>query len=576
MSKLLEEQQQQAIEFLRVLETGHDERAIVAYPNASLAVWNRSPPVFEIVSSSTAREVDVHSGALNAWPREAGPSNVRGSGGAAPMGRRVESPGPYQLLNHDRRQQPVEQMLPASINLYRRTPPSALLLQKQLNTMAMASRIAGFPIGGGAIPSNVCGSGFGAPMGGRVESSGHQRLLYHDRLQQPVERTTPASTNPFTRVTPSALLQQKQLNAMAMGDRIPDFPIGGGAGPSDVRRSGVGVSMGALAGRSSAARMLGNGMGGFGLVDNMVANMEGPTPDSTLAQDLPAQPSAFSSGSPLLVRSLSGSAAPQSLGLKKHHQTDSKGSSSQALNADIETPSQHINKYARTNALISSTDPVDAQDTAGNLEEISVFCDSAHSEAEERSWEGIPAERYEPGERANIKNKPEGIFVPWIKFRTVVEEKECYYRQRSLTATAYGGFSDIFQCDAQLPDGTQALVAVKRLRAVKISRTLSAYDVDAKLQRASRCSVYTGRFNREVKIWAALQHPNIAPLLGFNLSGEVSIISPWYINGNVAAYLENNPNLEKLDLIRQVAAGVSYLHGRNPVIVHGDIKPVRQ
>ncbi|KAG8901640.1 hypothetical protein FRC00_005855 [Tulasnella sp. 408] len=579
MSKLLGEEQQQAIEFLRVLETGHDEQAIVGkvnldqcvnysltymtsppYPNASLTVWNSSPPVFETVSSSAAREVDVHSGALDAWPKGAGPSDVRGSGGGAPMGRRVESLDQQQLLNHDRLQQPVEQMLPASKNLYRRAPPSGLLLQKQLNAMAMPARIAGFPIGGGAIPSNVCGSGVGAPIGGRVESSGHQRLL-DDRLQQPVERTPPASINPFTRVTPAALLQQKQLNAMAMGDMIPGFPIGGGAGPSYVRRSGVGVSMGALAGGSSATRMLGNVIGGFGLLDNMGANMEGPTPDSMIAQGLPAQPSPFSSGSPLLVRSLSASAAPQSLVLRKHRQTESKRRSSQVLNAELETPSQHVNKCARTNALISSTNYVDAQITAGNLEALSVFCDSAYSEAEERSWEGIPAERYEPAERASIKNKPEGIFVPWIKFKTVAEEKECYYRQRSVTATAYGGFSDIFQCDAQLPDGTQALVAVKRLRAVKISRTLSAYDVDAKLQRASHCSLYTGfyrpieftkkiyqRFNREVKIWAALQHPNIAPLLGFNLSGEVSIISPWYINGNVAAHLENNPNLDKLDL----------------------------
>ncbi|KAG9046873.1 hypothetical protein FS837_003488 [Tulasnella sp. UAMH 9824] len=603
MSKPLGEEQQQAIEFLRVLETGHDEQAIVGilkqnnwdiekaagelfsypplmrsdppptpgpksvtvflrpsptYPNASITVWNRSAEIFETVSSSAAREVDVHSGVLNALPTmvkshsnrfllDRGVVDLTGEADEDGRLRKVIEMSPQE---NSHQQSTSTAMVPEELNSMVMTAgnpgfpigrgagpsnPQLLNLQRQLNAIAMAARISGFPIGRGASPSSIRGSGVGSPMGERVESSGQQRLLDHDRLQQPVVRTAPASTNLFARVPPSALLQRAQMNAiMAMGDRIPGFPIGGGAGQApDVRGSGVGVSMGAFAEGSSATGMLGNVMGGFGLVHNLEANMGVPTPDSTLAQGSPAQPSSFSSRSPLLIRSLS--ASP--LILREHHQAGSKRRGSQVLNADLETPSQHY-KRARTNALIFSTDPVNAQNSAGDPGEISSSRDLAHSEAEERSWEGIPATRHEPVESASMKNNPEGIFVPWIKFRTVAEEKECYYRQRSTTATAYGGFSDIFQCDAQLPDGTQAL-----------------------------------RFNREVKIWAALQHPNIAPLLGFNLSGEVSIISPWYINGNIAAYLENNPNLDKLNLIRQVAAGVSYLHGRNPVIVHGDIKP---
>ncbi|KAG9029330.1 hypothetical protein FS837_003595, partial [Tulasnella sp. UAMH 9824] len=81
------------------------------------------------------------------------------------------------------------------------------------------------------------------------------------------------------------------------------------------------------------------------------------------------------------------------------------------------------------------------------------------------------------------------------------------------------------------------------------------------------------RLNREIKIWMGLQHTNIAPLLGFVLKGEVCIISPWFINGSVAAYLETHPEVDKTKLVQQVAEGVAYLHNRDPIIVHGDIKP---
>ncbi|KAG8947633.1 hypothetical protein FRC04_010567 [Tulasnella sp. 424] len=97
-----------------------------------------------------------------------------------------------------------------------------------------------------------------------------------------------------------------------------------------------------------------------------------------------------------------------------------------------------------------------------------------------------------------------------------------------------------------------------------MGKSLDTYEIDRKLQK---------RLNREVKIWTALRHRNIAPLLGFNLSGEVCLISSWFTNGNIAAHLEANPDADRLELIRQIAAGVAYLHGRNPIVVHGDLKP---
>lgn len=126
--------------------------------------------------------------------------------------------------------------------------------------------------------------------------------------------------------------------------------------------------------------------------------------------------------------------------------------------------------------------------------------------------------------------------MPWIKFSTVVEGEIGRYRQRRPTATACGGFSDIYQCDARLPNGSCAVVAVKRLRAVKMAPSLDPHQIDCKLHK---------RLTRETKIWTALQHPNVAPMLGFNLEGEVAIISPWFVNGNISDYLQVNPDADR-------------------------------
>ncbi|KAG8920481.1 hypothetical protein FRC01_000732 [Tulasnella sp. 417] len=44
-------------------------------------------------------------------------------------------------------------------------------------------------------------------------------------------------------------------------------------------------------------------------------------------------------------------------------------------------------------------------------------------------------------------------------------------------------------------------------------------------------------------------------------------------NGNIMEYLAKNPNADRRRLINQVAEGLVYLHGREPPVVHSDIKP---
>lgn len=47
---------------------------------------------------------------------------------------------------------------------------------------------------------------------------------------------------------------------------------------------------------------------------------------------------------------------------------------------------------------------------------------------------------------------------PWVRFITLGDQKGGQYRQRSSTPVAYGGFSDIWKCDAILSDGSEMVV----------------------------------------------------------------------------------------------------------------------
>ncbi|KAG8815778.1 hypothetical protein FRC19_000814, partial [Serendipita sp. 401] len=86
------------------------------------------------------------------------------------------------------------------------------------------------------------------------------------------------------------------------------------------------------------------------------------------------------------------------------------------------------------------------------------------------------------------------------------------------------------------------------------------------------------KFRRESQIWARLQHPNILPFLGvkeeagFGICG--ALISPWCPHGS-SSYIQQLSGMpvERMRLVLEVANGVKYLHSREPIIVHGDLKP---
>ncbi|KLO05503.1 kinase-like protein [Schizopora paradoxa] len=128
-------------------------------------------------------------------------------------------------------------------------------------------------------------------------------------------------------------------------------------------------------------------------------------------------------------------------------------------------------------------------------------------------------------------------------------------------AVCHGGFADVWKglwTDRQ-SGGLPQLVALKVLRANMVNfvqeRLLS-------------------RLKKEVQAWHRLDHPHVAKLYGvMQLPQTLAMVSPWCDNGTVVKYLrETKPDANRLQLLYEVASGVSYLHGRSPVIVHGDLK----
>ena len=87
-------------------------------------------------------------------------------------------------------------------------------------------------------------------------------------------------------------------------------------------------------------------------------------------------------------------------------------------------------------------------------------------------------------------------------------------------------------------------------------------------------------FQREFQTWAKLRHPNIVILLGvYFISGSSSPqIVLEKMDTSLRNYLEKHakgdfPLVHKVDVLKQIAQGLSYLHHLNPPLVHHDLSP---
>jgi len=80
------------------------------------------------------------------------------------------------------------------------------------------------------------------------------------------------------------------------------------------------------------------------------------------------------------------------------------------------------------------------------------------------------------------------------------------------------------------------------------------------------------KLERELQRWAELDHKNTLPFYGVvtDIGPYFYMVSPWQENGNLLAYVKNNPQPRKDYLLRGAADGLNYLHSRK--IVHGNVK----
>ncbi|KAG8939155.1 hypothetical protein FRC04_006939 [Tulasnella sp. 424] len=133
-----------------------------------------------------------------------------------------------------------------------------------------------------------------------------------------------------------------------------------------------------------------------------------------------------------------------------------------------------------------------------------------------------------------------------------------------------GGQADVTPGILKRIPGQAARVAVKKLR-------YGDNTDNEKFSKISYSSFPLKSFVYEVDILAGLSHPNIVKLLGFleDLeNGEACMIFAWEENGNVQEFLAKRKCdvPERVSLVKDVTAGLKYLHTRQPPICHGDLK----
>ena len=69
--------------------------------------------------------------------------------------------------------------------------------------------------------------------------------------------------------------------------------------------------------------------------------------------------------------------------------------------------------------------------------------------------------------------------------------------------------------------------------------------------RVNRLVSTTQRFCKEVMIWKALRHQNVAPLLGVMMNNnEFVMVSEWMANGNIIEFIEMRRDANRFKLVR--------------------------
>jgi len=123
----------------------------------------------------------------------------------------------------------------------------------------------------------------------------------------------------------------------------------------------------------------------------------------------------------------------------------------------------------------------------------------------------------------------------------------------------HGAFTDVYQGEYKAGnDATTTFVALKIFR-------ISMHETQEKIEDVTR------RLVRESKVWQKLHHTNIQPYLGYcsDVGLSVALVSPLCSNGSIMKYIFSNPSASRLQLVREVARGIEYLHSLD--VIHADL-----
>ncbi|KAF9647776.1 kinase-like protein [Thelephora ganbajun] len=114
----------------------------------------------------------------------------------------------------------------------------------------------------------------------------------------------------------------------------------------------------------------------------------------------------------------------------------------------------------------------------------------------------------------------------------------------------HGGYAEVWKGEHQ-----------GREVAVKVLKVYLTSDLDK----------ITRRFCKEVMTWKALCHPNVLPLLGVTMGNkQFTMVSEWMANGNINEFVKARRDVNRFELLKDVARGLIYMHGEG--MIHGDLK----
>ncbi|KAF9267178.1 kinase-like protein [Marasmius fiardii PR-910] len=124
---------------------------------------------------------------------------------------------------------------------------------------------------------------------------------------------------------------------------------------------------------------------------------------------------------------------------------------------------------------------------------------------------------------------------------------------------ACGAFSDVWMGKwYDRVERVEHRVAIKYLRQVMVQNVREKF---------------LKRLQEEIHVWHQLSHRNLATLYGLvQTSTSVGMVSLWCDNGTICQYIKKDSRVDKLQLLIQIASGISYLHHFVPPVVHGDLK----